>query len=169
MRPKLFKYSTELRGQGIELLPPDVNESGAGFTPLEGAIRYGLAAVKGIGQNSVNGIIEARSGGSFRSFFDFASRISHGALNKRVLESLACAGAFDSLKTGEQSIHLWRARLHHAIDSALAQGNRLQRDRSHGQNDLFGAASESFQQVEEWLPDCPAWSHTELLSARKMP
>src|ERR671938_1738977 len=57
---KVFKYANELRGQGIRLLPPDINESIAGFTPLTGAIRYGLAAIKGIGQSSVNAILEAR-------------------------------------------------------------------------------------------------------------
>src|SRR3979490_1630503 len=58
---KVFKYSKELRTQGIQLLPPDVNESYAGFTPLSGAIRYGLAAIKGLGQSTVNSIIEARN------------------------------------------------------------------------------------------------------------
>jgi DNA polymerase-3 subunit alpha len=166
---KVFKYSTELRGQGIRLLPPDANESGAGFTPLTDAIRYGLAAVKGIGQGSVNAIIEARSGGRFGSFFDFTSRVSPGAINKRVMESLVCAGAFDSLNLQAQPIHLWRSRLHHAIDAAMAHGNRLQRDRSHGQNDLFGAASDndSERNVTEWLPDVAAWTHSQLLAAEK--
>lgn len=164
---KVFKYSTELRGQGIHLLPPDVNESGAGFTPLEGAIRYGLAAIKGIGLNSVNAILEARTPGAFKSFFDFASRINHGPLNKRVLESLVCAGAFDSLNLESQPNHKWRACLHHAIDAALAHGTRMQRNLSQGQNDLFGSASEETQQATEWLPDATIWTHSELLAAEK--
>jgi DNA polymerase-3 subunit alpha len=68
---KVFKYSKELRAQGISLLPPDVNESFSGFTPLSGAIRYGLTAIKGIGQGAVNAITDARLTGPFRSFFDF--------------------------------------------------------------------------------------------------
>src|ERR687893_222366 len=64
---KVFKYSNELRGQGIQLLPPDVNESGAGFTPLKGAIRYGLAAIKGVGHTSVEAILGAREAGPFRT------------------------------------------------------------------------------------------------------
>jgi DNA polymerase-3 subunit alpha len=167
---KVFKYSTELRGQGILLLSPDVNESGSGFTPLTGAIRYGLAAVKGIGQQSVNAIIEARAGGKFSSPFDFTSRVSPAAINKRVMESLVCAGAFDSLNRQEQTMHLWRSRLHHAIDAAIAHGTRLQRDRSHGQNDLFGGSAETgtaAQTAPEWLPDVKAWTHSELLAAEK--
>jgi DNA polymerase-3 subunit alpha len=62
---KVFRYTKEMRGQGIELLPPDVNESDVGFTPLKGAIRYGLAAIKGIGFASVNAIIKARQSGRF--------------------------------------------------------------------------------------------------------
>lgn len=167
---KVFKYSRELRGEGIRLLPPDVNESGPGFTPLEGAIRYGFAAVKGVGQNCVNAIMEARADGPFVSLFDFTSRVSPGAINKRVMETLVSAGAFDSLNTDGDLIHLWRSRVHHAIDAAMSHGNRLQRDRLHGQNDLFGngsgVTSES-NQVKEWLPIVPAWSHSELLAAEK--
>jgi DNA polymerase-3 subunit alpha len=164
---KVFKYSTELRGQGIRLLPPDVNESGAGFTPLEGSIRFGLAAIKGIGQSSVNAIVEARADRPFTSFFDFAERVSQGAINKRVMESLVCAGAFDGFNTAHQPIHQWRACLHHAIDVALACSNRAQRNKSHGQNDLFGGTTPDSQQFPERLPDAPVWTHTELLASEK--
>src|SRR5688500_19510792 len=67
---KDFKYSKELRSQGIQLLPPDVNESHSGFTPLTGAIRFGLAAIRGLGQSTVKAIIEGRVTGTFRSFCD---------------------------------------------------------------------------------------------------
>lgn len=167
---KVFKYSREIRDEGIRLLPPDVNESGPGFTPLEGAIRYGLAAVKGVGQNSVSAIMEARSDGRFVSLYDFTSRVSQGAVNKRVMESLVAAGAFDSINAENDLIHHWRAKVHHAIDAAISHGNRLQRDRLHGQNDLFGAGSGpsvELSQVKESLPDVPAWSHSELLAAEK--
>lgn len=167
---KVFKYSRELRGEGIRLLPPDVNESGPGFTPLKGAIRYGLAAVKGVGQNSVNAVMEARSAGRFTSLYDFTSRVSPGALTKRVMECLVYAGAFDSLNANGDTIHTWRARVHNAIDAALSHGNRLQRDRLHGQTDLFGSTSEAASgslQVTEWLPVVPPWTHSELLAAEK--
>jgi DNA polymerase-3 subunit alpha len=165
---KVFKYSIELRGQKIKLLPPDVNESGGGFTPLEGAIRYGLAAIKGIGQSSVNAIVEARRNGLFRSFFDFTERIAPGAINKRVLESLVCAGAFDSFKSPDRLIHHWRSCLHQSIDQALARNNRSQRNRISGQNDLFGNAVDAGdEQLQEPLVEAAPWTHIELLTAEK--
>ncbi len=85
---KVFKYTKEMRGQGIELLPPDVNESDVGFTPLKGAIRYGLAAIKGIGFASVSAIIRARQSGPFQSMTDFAERLEEGC------DQQACAGGF---------------------------------------------------------------------------
>src|SRR5881398_3134796 len=93
---KVFRYTKEMRGEGIELLPPDVNESDIGFTPLKGAIRYGLAAIKGIGFSSVNAIMKARASGPFKSIFDFTERLDEGSINKRVSEGLVCSGAFDS-------------------------------------------------------------------------
>ncbi len=166
---KVFKYSNELRGQGIRLLPPDVNESMAGFTPLKGAIRYGLAAIKGIGQSSVNAIIESRSDGKFRSFFTFIERVGQGSLNKRVLESLVSAGAFDSLNANQQPIAKLRACLYQAVDTALARVARAQRNRSRGQDDLFGVAENDYSSevIDEPLPESPAWTHAQLLAAEK--
>src|SRR6476646_4550809 len=112
---KVFKYSKELRAQGIKLLPPDVNESNSGFTPLSGAIRYGLAAIKGLGNAAVKAICEARASGPFRSFFDFAERVDTATLNKRVFESLVSAGAFDSLKDSRAPSD-WRGALFNSID-----------------------------------------------------
>jgi DNA polymerase-3 subunit alpha len=166
---KVFKYSNELRGQGIRLLPPDVNESMAGFTPLKGAIRYGLAAIKGIGQSSVNAIIEARSDERFRSFSNFVERVGQGSLNKRVLESLVSAGAFDSLIISQRTVPQWRACLYHAIDSALARANRTQRNKSRGQNELFRevVSDSGLELGDESLPNTDTWTHAELLAAEK--
>jgi DNA polymerase-3 subunit alpha len=166
---KVFKYSNELRGQGIQLLSPDVNDSMAGFTPLKGAIRYGLAAIKGIGQSSVNAIIESRANGKFYSFSNFVDCVGQGSLNKRVLESLVCAGAFDSLKTNNQAISQWRACVYGAIDSALARASRAQRNRLRGQHDLFGQShSTSAPELpNESLPNTPVWTNSELLAAEK--
>src|SRR2546425_4084052 len=88
---KVFRYTNEMRSQDIALLPPDVNESETGFTALKGAIRYGLAAIKGIGFASVNAIMKARETGPFRSLFEFAERVEEGAINKRALEGLSCS------------------------------------------------------------------------------
>src|SRR5580765_7029979 len=126
---KVFKYSKELRAQGIKLLPPDVNESFSGFTPLTGAIRYGLTAIKGLGQAIVNSIIEAREAGPFKSFFEFTERMAHNGLNKRVLEGLVGAGAFDSLQSDTRELHEWRGALFSSIDGALARAQRAKRER----------------------------------------
>ncbi len=167
---KVFKYSTELRGQGIELLPPDVNESGGGFTPLKDKIRFGLAAIKGVGQSSVEAIIAARETGPFLSFFDFAERVGQKSLNKRVLESLICAGAFDSTSAPGKTRHAWRASLFAATDAALSIGSRVQRDHSTGQHDLFGSAkkiSSMDDSSREQLPEAEAWTHIALLNGEK--
>jgi DNA polymerase-3 subunit alpha len=164
---KVFKYSKELRAQGIELLPPDVNESFSGFTPLTGAIRYGLAAIKGLGQSTIKAIIEARKAGAFKSFFDFAERIEQGAINKRALESLVGAGAFDSLKAPVRELREWRTALHGCIDSALARSQRAKRERLQGQSGLFAACTVEAEVVEELPFSNKAWTHTELLANEK--
>jgi len=163
---KVFKYSKELRAQKIELLPPDVNESYSGFTPLSGAIRYGLTAIKGLGQSAVNAITEARRTGPFRSFFDFAERIGPSTLNKRGFESLVSAGAFDSLKD-ERSVSEWRGALHAAIDPALSRAQRAKRERQQGQNGLFGLATEQADLMNEVPAPGKGWSPAELLAAEK--
>ncbi len=169
---KIFKYASELRAQGIRMLPPDVNESGPGFTPVEGAIRFGLAAIKGIGQTAVAPIIEARQEKPFTSIFDFAERVGEKGTGKRVLESLVAAGAFDSLKNAGEDLHQWRASLHATVDKALASGASRRRERESGQFDMFGslaaggndgAAAEMYRPLEKATP----WTHRELLVHEK--
>jgi DNA polymerase-3 subunit alpha len=164
---KVFRYSKEMRGQGIELLPPDVNESNVGFTPMKGAIRYGLAAIKGIGFASVNAIIRARECGRFQSFSDFANRVEEGAINKRVVEGLVCSGAFDSLNESSETINRWRARLFAGIDVVIARSARTRRARALGQNDLFGEDPARSSAGEKNLPEAGAWTLTEMLGAEK--
>ena len=163
---KVFRYTKEMRGQGIALLPPDVNESEVGFTALKGAIRYGLAAIKGIGLASVNAIMKAREQGPFRSLFDFTERLEDGAINKRVLEGLVCSGAFDSVKPSDVESNEWRARLYAVIDSALARSARARRTRALGQDDLFGG-QEGTAAVEVSLPNATSWTAIEMLTAEK--
>jgi DNA polymerase-3 subunit alpha len=165
---KVFKYVQELKSQKIKLLPPDINESDAGFTPVKGGIRYGLEALKGVGHSSVEAILEARAEGKFLSFFDFSERVGHRALNRRVLESLVCAGAFDSFGAGRLESEDWRARLSAAIDGALHRGTRAQKAREVGQNALFGEVqSVSAEPQFDELPAAAAWTKTELLSGEK--
>jgi DNA polymerase-3 subunit alpha len=164
---KVFRYTKEMRGQGIVLLPPDVNESDIGFTALKGAIRYGLAAIKGIGFNSVTAIMKARQAGPFRSLFDFTERVEEGSINKRVLEGLVCSGAFDSLKLDGSDSNHWRARHFAAIDIAMGRSARSKRAKAMGQNDLFGGDSLPAPDDASDLPEAVAWTVSEMLAAEK--
>lgn len=164
---KIYKYANELKSDGLELLPPDINESGEGFTPSENAVRFGLSAIKGIGTASVRAIIEARHKGKFNSLYDFTSRIDQGMINRRGLESLITAGAFDSLKPLEIKVNRWRAKLYAAVDGALSHGQRVWNDKLKGQSALFGGQDASNDNFEINLPEVPEWSQAELCSQEK--
>jgi DNA polymerase-3 subunit alpha len=169
---KIFKYASELRAQGIKMLPPDVNESYSGFTPVAGAIRYGLTAIKGLGQSAVAAVIDARAARPFTSIFDFASRVGEKGAGKRVMESLVCAGAFDSLKPAGETLQLWRARLHATVDRALERGARERKARDRGQADMFGAAFGANDTQGSDEQPCPPeqvteWTHKQMLSHEK--
>jgi DNA polymerase-3 subunit alpha len=163
---KVYKYSSELRSMGLALLPPDINESDIGFTPVDNTVRYGLTAIKGMGTTSVLAMIEARKNAKFTSLFDFCSRLGSGAVNRRGLESLIAAGAFDSLKSDGVEIAAWRARNHAAIDSALQQGQRVAEDKLRGQSGLFGTADSSSGEAET-LPDAAPWPQSEVARREK--
>jgi DNA polymerase III subunit alpha len=164
---KIYKYSNELRQGDLKLLPPDVNESDAGFTPLDNAVRFGLSAIKGIGMTSVMAIIEARKQGKFSSLFDFTSRIDQGAINRRGLESLICAGAFDSLKPADCEVNMWRARLFAGIDYSLSHAQRQWNDKNRGQNALFGFVEDETSTVEDELPQAEPWSQLKISQEEK--
>jgi DNA polymerase-3 subunit alpha len=159
---KVYKYSNEFKTVGLKLLPPDINESDLGFTPHDEGVRYGLTAIKGIGTSCVSAIIAARQDGKFTSPFDFVSRVEPGAINRRAIESLTAAGAFDSLKPAETDVAAWRASLFGSCNEILAYGQRSWSDRSMGQSGLFASASagESFDLGS--LPAAPAWSQSEM-------
>ena len=164
---KVLRYSAEAKAMGLKILPPDISQSKGGFTAIGAdTIRYGLTAIKGLGQSAVEALLEARSGEPFKSVFDFAGRVPSKALNKRVMEGLVAAGAFDSLKTdGATPPHEWRARLHATIDRAIEHGAREQRDSLSGQFGLFGAVEEDTHEPE--LSKAKAWNHRELLAKER--
>ena len=163
---KIFKYATELRNQQIKLLPPDVNESQAGFTPLKGAIRFGLEALKGIGQHSVAAVIETRqTSGPFHSIYDFVERVGPSGVNKRVLESLIGAGAFDSLKPETELAPSWRARLTASVENVVSSAAKTMKAKQLGQNGLFDLSAETAVEIE--LPHADPWSHTTMLLNEK--
>ncbi len=159
---KVYKYSTELRSMGLKLLPPDINESGAGFTPFEDSVRFGLTAIKGIGASTINAVISARNDGPFSSLFDFVSRIEQGSVNKRGLESLIASGAFDSMMPADTTAELWRARLNKAIDEALAYAQRAWTDKKSGQNDLFGTVRAEDDSDNFQLPEAEPWTRSQV-------
>jgi DNA polymerase-3 subunit alpha len=164
---KIYKYSNELRTAGLQLLPPDINESDAGFTPLENAVRFGLNAIKGLGSSSVQAIIEARKKGSFTSLYDFTAKLDQGLLNRRGLESLVCAGAFDSLMPAGTSVNQWRAGHFAAIDGALSHGQKIWQDKLRGQNGLFGVGEAATGSLRNELPEVAAWNQAELSKQEK--
>ncbi|MBP9109860.1 MAG: DNA polymerase III subunit alpha [Pyrinomonadaceae bacterium] len=163
---KVYKYSTELKSMGLSLLPPDVNESGEGFTPIDDTVRYGLTAIKGMGASSVQAMVEARKTGKFTSLYDFCSRLGSGAVNRRGLESLIAAGAFDSMMPEGMESGEWRARLFAAIEPALQQGQRMSEDRLRGQSGLFGAVETDTTPADE-LPTAEPWPQAEIAQREK--
>ena len=133
----VVKYIGECREMGIRVEPPDVQVSGAKFTPHGEAIRFGLEAVKNVGGNAIESILKARAeaGGRFKSFWEFCEKVDLHVMNKRVIESLIKAGALDSLGT--------RGQLDGAIDKAMERAQKMQRDRVQGQSGLFGLFDET--------------------------
>ncbi len=167
---KVLKYAGEARSQGIAVLPPDLNESNSEFKAVDNAIRFGLAAIKGLGQSAVHAMLEARVGKPFTSLFDFADRVSSKGINKRVLESLISAGALDSFNRNGMTTAEYRARTFASIDRAIEHGSRAQRERDLGQSNMFamlGGGGETDTMPEPELPKAKAWSQTELLAAEK--
>jgi DNA-directed DNA polymerase III PolC len=145
----------EVRRLGIELRPPDVNRSDWKFTIEGGAIRFGMGAVRNVGQGAVEGIVEARrAGGPFTHLYDFARRLDTRAINRRVVESLVAAGACDELG-GD------RSTLFEAVGPALDHASSLMRERESGQSSLFGGDAEQFTVAEPTLPAVEAWSMRE--------
>ncbi len=130
---KLMRYIAECRQKGLEVLPPDINESEQDFTVVGGKIRFGLAAVKNVGVGAIKAILESRkSAGEFSSVFDLCQRVDLRRVNRRVVESLIKAGAFDSPNKNRSKL---LAGLKEAMDKAQAS----QRDREQGQFSLFAS------------------------------
>jgi DNA polymerase-3 subunit alpha len=147
---KLAEFRAEAGRLGVKVLPPSINHSGAAFEVHDETIRYALAALKGVGRQAVDAIVEARGQRPFADISDFASRMNPRAVNKRVLESLAAAGAFDELETN-------RTRVFAAVDAILASAQREHEAAASGALQFsFGgpAAAESLRLpiVEPWLP-----------------
>ncbi|MEK6618929.1 MAG: DNA polymerase III subunit alpha, partial [Nitrospirota bacterium] len=158
---KMVGYFAECRDLGIRVLPPDVNESQTDFTVVASGIRFGLAAIKNVGEGAVESIIATRNEtGRFRSFSDFCRRIDLRKVNKRVLEGLIRVGAFDS--TGAR-----RAQLAAMLEQALEEAAATQRERERGQTNIFGdVAGEDAVAADLTGPPLPAlaeWDQDQML------
>jgi len=159
---KVVKYINEARGMGIRVLPPDVHESGLYFTPIGDDIRFGLAAIKNVGENTAKAISEARgTAGRFRTLFEFSEAIEPKFLNKRVLESLVKAGALDCAGGS-------RGRLFAAIDQAIGRGQKKHQEKTVGQGGLFLAGPNTSHDSQPWqeteLPEGDDWSEEQQLA-----
>lgn len=154
---KAVKYINEARGMSIAILPPDVNESDLYFTPVGESIRFGLAAIKNVGENTAKAIRDSRlEAGPFKSLYGLCERIESRFLNKRVFESLIKSGAVDSLGPRESMLA--------SVDEALAAVQRATRIRESGQHGLFGGGSAPAQPAFE-LRDAEPWSEAERLAS----
>jgi DNA polymerase III subunit alpha len=150
---KLAEFRSEAERLGIKVEPPSVNQSGVTFAVGDRSIIYALAALKGVGRQAVEAIVAARGARPFTDLGDFAARTNPRAVNKRVLESLAAAGAFDGLEPD-------RARAFAATDAMLAAAQRAHEAVSLGQNELFGGPAQRATLV---IPDAQPWLPAERL------
>ncbi|MCP4807535.1 MAG: DNA polymerase III subunit alpha [Proteobacteria bacterium] len=153
---KVLLYVGDCKRAGLDILRPDVNESVWAFdVPKDerGSIRYGLGAIKGVGQSAIEALVEARveAGGSFSGFMDCLEKLDYSRINKKALESLIKAGAFDW--TGHH-----RAQLHTAMESAMSYAQREQADKASGQVGLFSMLGASAPKPSFRMPDVAEWS-----------
>lgn len=155
-KDKVAQYVNECRQLGIKVLPPDVNQSYQDFTVVEGAIRFGLSAVRNVGDNVIEAIIEGRREGEFKSLHDFCRRVNLRVINKRAVESLIKAGAFDFAGT--------RKHLLSVFEKAMDSGSKVQQDRKIGQFSLFGEEDRMSIVAKEEMEEFPK---DQLLSYEK--
>ncbi|MEA3058735.1 MAG: polymerase subunit alpha, partial [Sphingomonadales bacterium] len=156
---KLGIFVEDMRRGGVECLPPDINASHAYFTVENGGVRYALGALKGVGEKAMEALVEERErGGPFTSLEDFAARIDPRLLNRRQLESLAAAGAFDSIKPE-------RAAVFAAAETILAHAASAHDQRTSGQAGLFGASSAEAAPIR--LPRDASWTIAQRMAAER--
>lgn len=165
-RDKIIKYMSACKELGINILPPDLNESQRDFTISGENIRFGMAAIKNVGIAAVDSIISVRKDGKFTSFMDFLSRVDLRKVNKRVIESLIKCGAFDSLSYK-------RRQLMEHYEEAMDEAQRNQKEKQSNQSSFFdqfnsGGSSEDNGLKSYQIPDdVPEWDHKKLLSIER--
>jgi DNA polymerase-3 subunit alpha len=161
----VVKYINEARELGLEVLPPDVNESGYKFTVVgDKRVRFGLGAIRNVGRGAIDSILAARNGGTFDSFYDFVEKVDLRICNRRVFEALIASGALDSLGGH-------RAQYSNALDGALQEAALRQEEKVSGQTSLFGEASavagSSHASLVRTLPNVQPLTDVERLAEEK--
>jgi DNA polymerase-3 subunit alpha len=160
----VVKFINEAREMNIEVLPPDVNESGYKFTVLDAnRIRFGLGAIRNVGKGAIDSILAAKREKPFSSFFDFTDRVDLRACNKRVFEALIASGALDGL--GGHRAQYW-----HALDAAMQEASLKQQEREMGQVSLFGAPTDGVANAAHAprvLPNVAPMAESERLTREK--
>jgi len=159
---KVIKSISDCREMGIEVLPPDINESDRSFRVLENAMRFGLGAVKNVGEGAIEAIIEGRGDTPFGDIFDFCERVDLRRCNKRVIEALIKSGAFDC--TGKK-----RSQLMAALEDAATSGQKVQQERESAQTSLFGIAEivRGGSTGGNRYPEIPEWDEKYRLGCEK--
>jgi DNA polymerase III subunit alpha len=168
---KISLYLSECRDLGVSILPPDINKSDLHFTVQPGGVRFGLGAVKNVGEGAIVSMLAARKQlGTIRSLFELVEQVDMRLVNKKVFESLAKAGAFDLLAPATSKGPLWwRAKIVAGLDRIVDHGGRFQRDREQGQTALFGGDFEPKDSLDpnSGLADARPWTETEGLTFEK--
>ncbi|WP_072313307.1 DNA polymerase III subunit alpha [Agrococcus sp. Marseille-P2731] len=157
-KDKMAIYLSECRRMGITVQPPDVNESTLYFTAVGDDIRFGLGAVRNVGEGVVDGIVAARKReGAFGSFHDFLKKVPLGVANKRTVESLIKSGGFDTMGVTRRAM----LEIHEdAVDAAVS----IKRNEANGQVDLFGDMFDDLDAVADRVPDRPEWGKQDKLA-----
>ena len=166
---KLSKYMDECRAMGIEVLGPNINESYRNFSATkDGRIRFGLAGIKGVGVGCVDAIIEERDkNGAYKDIFDFVQRINQGACNRKAVESMALAGAFDDFKEiKREDFFEVNPRGEVFSDTLMRFGQRYQVSQQEMQNSLFGAFG-AIEVATPAIPNAEPWSGLERLNRER--
>jgi len=156
----IVKFVAECRSHNIPVLPPDINASFKEFTVDRDRIRFGLVAVKNVGEGAIDAMVEARQERPFTSIFDFCERVDLRKVNKRVIESLIKCGAFD--RTGAR-----RSQMMASLELALDYGQRVQRERCDPQMGLFGGADCPEPVNVPAMPDIEEWDERQMLAGEK--
>ena len=164
----ITKFMDECKAMGIQVLGPDVNESILKFSVDQHKnIRFGLGAVKGVGESAVQNIIEERKlHGPYRDIFDFVERVNLSSCNKKTVESLALSGAFDNFGIQREQIYAENAKGEQFLDTLIRYGNKYQMDKTTAANTLFGA-DEFVAIAKPEIPTCERWSDLERLNKEK--